>query len=302
MSTVSGGALWTQQKERSHAWLLRLMVWISLTAGRTAGRVVLRGIALYFVLFAPAARQASRQYLERIQDRPATWAELYRHVLWFASTIHDRVFLLSDQTQALDVEVSGADELEALLQGGRGAFLIGAHLGSFEVMRTVGRQRAGLRVAMAMHEAHARKLNDSLRAINPAAMDDVIALGQVNSMLAVRERLDDGWLVGMLADRSLEASGGLDISFLGHSARFPQGPWRLALMLQRPVFFMTGLYLGGNRYQVCFERLADFSAVPRERRAAALEQAMRDYVATLERHVHQSPYNWFNFYDFWQCK
>ena len=48
---------WMQQKERSHLGLLRLMVWISLRLGRPVGRLVLRGIALYFVLFSPKARR-----------------------------------------------------------------------------------------------------------------------------------------------------------------------------------------------------------------------------------------------------
>jgi len=73
-------------------------------------------------------------------------------------------------------------------------------------------------------------------------------------------------------------------------------------MLRRPVFFMAGLYLGGNRYQVRFERLADFSSIPRERRQAEIDEAMRRYAAKLEALVRESPWNWFNFYDFWQYK
>jgi len=91
-------AAWRHQKERSHAWLLRLMVWFSLRAGRPLGRLVLRVVAAYFVLFAPTARRASRLYLGRALGRRATWRDIYRHVLWFASTIHDRVFLLNDVT------------------------------------------------------------------------------------------------------------------------------------------------------------------------------------------------------------
>lgn len=295
-------AIWRGQKERSHAWLLRLMVWFSLTAGRPLGRVVLRGIAAYFVLFSPSARRASRLYLTRALGRPATWRDIYRHILWFASTVHDRVFLLDDLDRRLDVEVVGAEVLEEAVSSGKGALLVGAHLGSFEVLRAMGRGRAGLRVAMVMYEENARKVNETLRAINPAAMQDIIPLGRMDSMMAVSDKLDQGYLVGILADRSLEEGDGQEQRFLGYQARFPVGPWRLALMLRRPVYFMAGLYLGGNRYQVRFERLADFSDVPRERRQGELDAVIRRYAATLERLVRESPYNWFNFYDFWQFK
>lgn len=295
-------ASWMRQKERSHVWLLRLMAWISLRAGRPVGRVVLRLIAVYFVLFAPAARRASRLYLGRALGRPVRWRDIYRHVLWFATTIHDRVFLLKDDDSRLAVEVVGAEVLDEAIRSGQGALLVGAHMGSFEVLRAMGRSRAGLRVAMVMYEENARKVNETLAAINPAAMQDIIPLGRMDSMMAVRDKLDEGCLVGILADRSLEEGDGLDVPFLGVPARFPVGPWRLALMLRRPVFFMVGLYLGGNRYQVRFEQLADFSSVPRDQRQAAMDAAIHQYAALLEQQVRQTPYNWFNFFDFWQYK
>ncbi|HAJ12639.1 MAG: acyl-CoA synthetase [Hydrogenophaga sp.] len=292
---------WRQHRERSHAWVLRLMVGISRLFGRRVGRVVLYGIAAYFTAFAPTARRASRDYLGRVLGREASWADGYRHVLSFASTVHDRVFLLGEDSHGLQIEVQGAEALQAACAGGQGVLLMGAHLGSFEVLRAMGRERGGMRVAMVMYEENARKINDALRAINPAAMQDIIPLGRVDSMMAVRDRLAEGCLVGMLADRLLDADGdeGVALPFLGEHARFPVGPWRLAMLLRRPVFFMAGLYLGGNRYQVRFEPLADFSQVPREHRQAATAHAMRAYVAMLERLAREAPYNWFNFYDFW---
>jgi predicted LPLAT superfamily acyltransferase len=71
-------------------------------------------------------------------------------------------------------------------------------------------------------------------------------------------------------------------------------------LLQRPVVFMTGLYLGGNRYAIHFDPLADFSTVPRAERDAALEAAIARYAALLDQYCRKAPYNWFNFFDFWQ--
>ncbi len=81
--------------------------------------------------------------------------------------------------------------------------LMGAHLGSFEVLHALGWGAGGLKVAMLMYADNARKLNATLAAINPEAMQDIIALGRVESMLEVRDKLDDGYMVGMLADRTL---------------------------------------------------------------------------------------------------
>jgi len=119
-------------------------------------------------------------------------------------------------------------------------------------------------------------------------------------MLQVKERLEDGALVGMLGDRSLAHDGLQRVDFLGGPADFPAGPWRITAMLKRPVILMVGLYRGGNHYDIHFERLADFSAVTRETRAAAQRDAIERYAARLAEYGRSAPYNWFNFFDFWQ--
>ena len=293
---------WLRQEERSNLAILKLMVWISLTFGRTIGRVVLYGIAAYFVLFSPRARRFSRDYLHLALNRWAEWSDGFRHVFSFASTIHDRIYLLNDRFDLFDIDIIGAEAVEESARNHPGAFLLGAHLGSFEVLRAVGRGKGGLKVAMLMYEENARKINATLEAINPAASQDIIPLGHMNSMLQARDKLDAGYVVGMLADRSLTDDATVDCEFLGKPAPFPLGPFRMAAMLRRPVFFMTGLYLGGNRYQLHFEPLADFSHTTREERDAAIHAAMQRYADRLTHFCHLAPYNWFNFFNFWQKK
>ena len=91
---------WMREQERSHLGALRLMVWISLRLGRPIGRLVLHGIALYFVLFSPKARRNGRAYLARdgSPGRPQAhadallsaraWLPLGLHVLWLDTAPH----------------------------------------------------------------------------------------------------------------------------------------------------------------------------------------------------------------------
>jgi predicted LPLAT superfamily acyltransferase len=299
---ASPQAEWVIRPERSNRTMLRLMAWISLRLGRAPARFVLAGVSLYFLLFAPAAKAASRAYLRRALDREPTFADLFRHFYSFASTIHDRIFLLNGRFGLFQVEVHGEDIIQDVLSAGRGAILMGAHLGSFEVVRAIGRRQPGLRVAMVMYEENARKLNAVLAAINPAAVQDIIPLGQIDSMLRVQACLDEGMVLGVLGDRTLGGDPTLRVPFLGADAGFPLGPMRLAAMLKRPVLFMSGLYLGGNRYAIHFERLADFSTLERSERDAAIQSAVAAYAACLERHCRAAPCNWFNFFDFWRLK
>jgi predicted LPLAT superfamily acyltransferase len=297
-------AAWAQREERSNLALLRVMTWISLRLGRPLGRVVLRAIAVYFLLFSPSARRASRDYLRRVLNRPARWRDVYRHVFDFASTIHDRIYLLNERFDLFDIRVQGGEHVDAALARGGGAFLIGAHLGSFEVVRAIGRTRPDLRVAVMMYEENARNINAILATVNPVAKHDVISLGHADSMIKARECLDDDCMIGVLADRTFLSEDRDSVErlpFLGKPAAFPLGPLRMAAMLRSPVIFMTGLYRGGNRYDVHFEPLADFSAARGSERAANVLAALERYVALLEKYCRAAPYNWFNYFDFWHA-
>ena len=299
-----GGPDWKQRPERSNMFWLRVMTWISLRLGRRPSRVILYGIAAYFLAFAPTARRMSRRYLQRaLKLRSLTevgWRHLFRHFLSFASVIHDRVYLINDRYELFDIRIHNKALIDEIVADGQGAFLIGAHLGSFEVLRAVGRQQPGLRVAMAMYEENARKINAALTAINPNAQQGIIALGHIDSMIQVHELLAQGTVVGMLGDRSLGNDDTRLVDFLGDPAALPLGPFRMAAIMKRPVLFMTGLYRGGNRYDIHFEFLADFSAVAPRGRTLAVQAAMTRYAALIEQYCYQAPYNWFNFFDFWR--
>lgn len=293
---------WARRPERSNALALRVMVWISLRLGRRAARGLLHAIAVYFLVFSPAARRACTQWLTLVRGdggKPA-WRELFRQFLSFASVVHDRVFLVNDQFEMFDIHLHGEDLVRGMREKGRGLMLMGAHMGSFEVLRSLGRRQPGLRVVMAMYTENARQINRMLAAINPAAELDVVGLGQVDSMLQLHARLDANAIVGMMGDRALGDEAKRVIPFFGLPAAFPLGPFRMAAILRRPVVFMVGLYGGGRRYDIHFEELADFTDVPAGGRQAQMEAAMDRYALLLEKYGRLSPSNWFNFYDFWQ--
>jgi predicted LPLAT superfamily acyltransferase len=306
MSSASrSGGQWAREGERGNRFALRLMAFIALVFGRRIARLVLHPITLYFVLFGPRSRRHSARYLERALGRPARWRDLYRHVFTFASTVLDRVYLARGRLSAFSMQVTGAPLMDGLVAQGRGALLLGAHLGSFEALHALSAQRPGLRVAMAMYPDNARLIHGLLQAVAPELHLDIIAIGRSSSTLAVRDWLDGGGLVGLLGDRVLGVEGSrtrmVEIPFLGRPARFSDGPFRLAQLLQRRLVFMVGLYRGGNRYDVRFEPLADFSVAPLNaaQRDNRLREAMQAYVQRLEALCREAPYNWFNFFDFW---
>ena len=290
---------WAGRPERGSATLLRMMIFVALRLGRPLTRGILYVIAAYFFMFAPTARRNARVYLRRALAREPTAGDRFRQVFAFASTILDRLYLVRERYGLFAVSMEGEELMRETVARGNGAFLLGAHLGSFEMISAVGRRQPGLRLALAMYADNASRVAEFLGRGDPARAPEIIPLGQLETMLRIRDCLDEGTFVGMLADRTLGDAPAQSVSFLGQPALFPSGPMRAAAALRRPVIFMTGLYRGGNRYHVVFRQFADFSQPCRGGRDAAVREAIERYVALLEEYCRSDPYNWFNFYDFW---
>ncbi len=308
-SEAGATAAWVAHRERSNMTALRLMRAIALFLGRPVARLLLHPITLWFVLFSPVQRRHARVYLDRVlarQGRRARWIDGYRQVHAFASTVLDRVYLLQGRFDLFAIEAHGAEHILGPFRRGEGVLACGAHVGSFEALRTIGHD-VGLRVAMIMYEDNARLINETLAALLPPERRGelvTIGLGKLDAMLALRRWLDDGGVAGMLADRTLAGSAsrgkGVTVDFLGAPAVLGDGPFRLAALLKRKVVYMVGLYRGGNRYELRFGELADFTQpmTPAER-DAAVRAAVEHYARTVEGWCLDAPYNWFNFFDFW---
>jgi predicted LPLAT superfamily acyltransferase len=291
---------WATRPERSNVLAIRFIVWVARTLGRRAARLFLYPICGYFMLSSPKMRAASKKYLRKVLDHAPGLRDVFRHCHTFASTILDRVFLLEDRFGVMDVRLHGLEAVQTMVEAGRGCILLGAHLGSFEIVRSLGREKFAPPACMVMYEENARKLNTVLQAINPEMAQRVIELGRPDSMLKVGEALARGEFVGILADRVIEGEGSAICDFLGEPAKFPTGPLRMAGLLRAPVMLMVGLYRGGNRYDVYFESLPDMGIPGPAQRDAAVERGVRGYAARIEHYCRMAPYNWFNFFDFWR--
>src|SRR5580698_8800210 len=98
-------AEWVTSPERGSMTLLRIMAAASHLLGRARSRVLLYLIATYFVLFAATVRRHARNYLRRALGREPKFSDRFRQVLNFASTIHDRVYLLDGSFEQFEISV-----------------------------------------------------------------------------------------------------------------------------------------------------------------------------------------------------
>lgn len=290
---------WRQRPERGGRRITRFYIWLCLRVGRRMARPILYGIALYFFLSAPNERRHSAAYLRRIFGRRPGAVQVYRHFFTFSTTIMDRLFFLAGRTEHLSVKLHGMEDFDSLRRSHRGFLLASGHFGSFEAMRILGISEEKLPIKVLMYLENARQLNDLMQAINPELGKNVIPLGKPGAMLEVKEWIEQGGIVGILADRIVHGEKLAKIDFLGGEAEFPLGPWLLAGTLQIPVMLCFAVYRGLGHYDVYFETLSDKVEFKRGERMQEAQRLACRFAERLAQHCRSAPYNWFNFYDFW---
>lgn len=290
---------WTEQKERSNPFTLKLICWIALHLSRRFARLWLWPITLYFFVSSPRVRFSSRNYLRRVPGCHGGIWEIFFHIHCFSSIVLDRVYFLTDQFHRFKIDIHSEELIDAAMSHGKGALLLGTHVGSFDAMRCLAIDRKHLPLKILMYHDHNAMITQILDELNPEISKSVINLADSFALLKMHEALEQGGLIGMLGDRVLDDEKKVTCTFLGDEVSMPAGPFTLALMLGIPVIGFFGIYKGGNQYEVYHSLLYDGKKVPRNQRADIVARLTQEYVDSIEKMVKRYPYNWFNFYDYW---
>ena len=290
---------WANLPERGTPASVRALAWIAVHIGRCAARLLLYPITLYFVITARSACRTSYQYLKRLRGEPAHWWHVFRHFHCFAATILDRVYVLRGEFDRFRVTVNGKEILNRQIESRKGSILLGSHLGSFEVLRALGVTQRSVPLKVLMDTAHNQNITQFFDALNPEIAGTVIAPDRPDTLIRVKESLDAGSFIGMLGDRVSGGDKTTQCQFLNAPATFPAGPVLLAATMRCPVILFFGLYRGGNSYDIYFEHFADEITLDRNHRAKDVQLWTQRYAERLEHYARLAPYNWFNFYPFW---
>jgi predicted LPLAT superfamily acyltransferase len=300
-------ARWQQVAEVGSLAALRAMNALYRLLGRRFASVALGPVAAYFFLRYRRIRAASRAYLAAVRAAPGAggapgWRDGLRHVHEFAVQIFDRMVSWGDSFDRMGMEKEQSVALLELARQGRGGILVGAHLGSFDLLRLVA-DRHEVRVHVLMFTAHADRINAFFERLDPRSRVRVLPIDpdSVQTAFAVRRCVEQGDFVGILADRVPPGGRGRTerVPFLGRAAAFPTTPFELAVLLGCPLLFCLCLRTGDARYEAIARVLHPGGALPREARAGRARELLAAYVAELETACRRAPYQWFNFYDFW---
>jgi predicted LPLAT superfamily acyltransferase len=301
---------WAALGERGAYLGLRILALLYRLTGRYGCIAAVFPVAAYFNLTSREQRRSSRMFLSRAYkaqglDREPRWNDAVKHAFGFARKTVDTFAAWMGGMDPAMIEVVDRETLDRVLAGGEGILLIVSHLGNIDISRALLDKEQRSRIKLLVHTIHAQKFARILQQFRPEAIADTIQVTEVNpgTMIALKEVIESGGWVAIAGDRTpLTADARVSrAQFLGYDAPFPDGPYLLAHLLECPVYLMFCLRRNGG-YSLYFEKFADRITLPRREKSAALAQWAACYARRLESFCLIDPFQWYNFFDFWNAK
>ncbi|MBR4489055.1 hypothetical protein IKP13_00275 [bacterium] len=277
-------------------------------------------VSFFFFVFAKSARkhvENFQQQMRKYTDNAApVRPDAYLTILSFALSVVEKMegWLGKVKYENLIRHDDDLQELISRLESGKGAFLIGSHLGNIELMRSLSSfcetgvsKKISVTTIMSMKVTS--QFNNTLKEINPEVVTNVIDPDSIGpeTIFSLQNEVENGGLVVITGDRTSAHSEKRSIKhdFLGKTADFPYGVFLIATMLKAPLYFVFGLRTKSaalfpkNGIFVEKSKIDLAGCTGREARAK-IPELCGEYVSTLEKYCIKYPYQWYNFFDFWQ--
>ncbi|MCK9182234.1 MAG: lipid A biosynthesis acyltransferase [Fibrobacteraceae bacterium] len=313
---------WSKKKEHGLGnWQFRFFSFVVCKCPWPLTSLVVAIVTFFFFLAAKEERRISREYLKRVfllsGKKPPTNFDVYKHILAFSFSMVEKISSSENSGSLSSVETKN-DDLHLLveqLNAGKGACLLCSHLGNVEILRALAHEShthasRSFKVFPVIDLSCTAKFNSILKQLNPSLMGDIVDANSVgtDTIIWMKEQIDQGNMVVIAGDRTSAHTENrtVTVPFLGAPAAFPVGSFLLVSLLNAPIYYVFGLRKRDLRLhskcEMCVEKASVEISGPRKEREARLQKLISEYAEVLGKHCAEHPYQWYNFYEFWNNK
>jgi predicted LPLAT superfamily acyltransferase len=281
----------------------RIFVGILHYAGISTSYFFLRFVAFYYFLFYPKSFYTIFIfYRKRLHfGFFRSTLNVYRNYYSFGQVLLDKIAMMAGFNTKFNFTFDGEDYLTGMVENKTGGLLISAHVGNFEMAGYMF-SRLNTRVNIIMFDAEHEKVKDYLSSVVNRNFNVIVIREDNSHIYEINRALSEKQIVCLHGDRFLKGSKTLTTGFLGGEARFPTGPFYMAMKYNVPVSFVFAMKGSRNSYH--------FSATPPEYyqqsglqdlRNQTILKIINSYIEQLEMKIRNYPTQWFNYYNFWDA-
>lgn len=273
----------------------RIFIFLIKNLGIKSAYLLLYFVAFYFLLFSYQGTKSSYYYFHQrlgFSKLNSIW-KVYKSYFVFGQTIIDKVVISSGIKNKFTFEHDGGEAIVELLKEKKGGILISAHVGNFEIADYFFNEiDVNSQINLVTTDNEHRAIKDYLESISlKNNLKFIIVNEDLSHIFEINNALNNNELVCFTGDRYFEGNKVLTENLLGKSAKFPGGTFLLGSRLNVPVLFVYVMKETNKHYHL-YTRKANF-----KKRDA--QDLLKSYTQSIEWILKKYPYQWFNYFDFW---
>ena len=214
-----------------------------------------------------AVREGMHSYLRY-------WCDTFRLPLWSGQEIMQRTTVINDHL------------VRDALKAGKGVIISLPHAGNWDQAGAYYCETGAPIVTVAEHLEPERLFKKFLAYRESLGMEVLDA--STRSLAVLSQRLRQGRMIALVADRDLSANG-VDVTFFNHPARMPAGPAVLSIQTGAPLLTAFVRYLEFG-IEIAFEPAIDIPLTGKNSDKVAM--MIQESATRLERHLFEHTTDW----------
>lgn len=273
----------------------KIFIFLIKKMGVRSAYILLYLVSLYFFIFSIEGTRASYYYFHNRlgYSKIKSLFSIYRSYFVFGQTIIDKIAISSGLKDKFTFEFDGGEKIIELLKNRQGGILISAHIGNFEIAEYFFSEIDEYsQINLVTTDNEHRTIKEYLESVSlKSNLKFIIVKNDFSHIFEINNALSNNELICFTGDRYFEGNKVIEEEILGKVTNFPAGPFLLGSRIKVPVVFVYVMKETSKHYHL-YTREAKF-------KYKDSKELLKEYISSMELILEKYPYQWFNYYDFW---
>lgn len=277
---------------------LMLTFYIYKLFGRNAVYLIAFFVSFFTFLSSPDLRFYSKKYLKIISDYTKIKPSLlnqFRHVLSYGITLADKLIMYSGGFNPDNIIFDSEADKNILFNDiakKQGVCFLFSHTGCIEVLQSFFQNQKvfpGLNVNIFLSRNQTKIFDSFIQSVKkPMPVKYIITEDfDISELIKLKQNLEEGGIVFIAGGRlpDIKSSKAIEKQMFNHAVKLPKGSFKLAKLLETPVYFISALRQKDGKYKIYLKK--DETADTAE-----------SFIKYMEGIILNYPFQFYHFYDF----
>lgn len=283
-------------------WMQRTLVkWLAVIDVRIVYAFVAVIVIPFYMLFTHYGYIAQYRFFQDVFKEPwykAFW-HVYKNECKFSQIIIDRFAVYGGKRYNFDIDEKEFELWNNLEKSSDGFVQVSGHVGNYEIAGYLLNVEHKKLNALVFSGETQTVMNNRTKKFVPNNIVMVPVSNDMSHVFTLSNALSNGDIASMPGDRIFGSKKFVEADFFGRKARFPMGPFQLAVLHEKPIVTVFVLKKDYKTYKIFINEL-DANLISEMKKSEKINSLVNQYVSILENVVREYPTQWFNYFDFWK--